>query len=324
MLKAPKPIRSDYLIYGILGALVLVSFLLPFSFAEKIVYSNSFPVWYEYPCADTSPTSLTLTTQAPANIWKYYSFYNGNCYLTVHTFDFQDLNNITNMTSVYFYADTRALVLNDINTVDPNQINCQLYYLGVVDTSTNLSISPTAIASTYDCTGTEGGIIQAIIPFNSANNSTLLTQLQGGNYSQSFILFPDLSNATLRSTLDSSNHDLAIAKFRASTVITGDGFNCVTIEASNWCNFSEEPWVAVKKALGEDYIGDWFYVFAFLPLPFAVFLISRNGAYAGFVCLPMILFINTIDHVIYQISLSLITLASAFGFYELIRKKLIE
>jgi len=137
------------------------------------------------------------------------------------------------------------------------------------------------------------------------------------------MLFPEL-NATMRSFLDSSNNDYALGKLDNSLIIVGEGFNCITIEASNWCDMYNDPWGAIKKALGEDYIGDWFYVFVFFPLPFMVFLVSRNGTYAGFVCLPILLFINTIDDVVFDISLALLALAGAFGFYEMIRKRLVE
>lgn len=309
--------------YVVIIALVAVSIALPLAFGEKIVYSNSYPVWYSYDCTDSSPSSFTLISDSPANIWKYFSYYDGSCYATLHTFDFSDLINLENVTSVNYYADTRSLVLNNASATDTNDIDCQLYYFENVDTTSNISKTPILIASNYECTGTAGAVIESTIPFSSANNSTLTDHIQAGNYTQSFMLFPSF-NATVRTNLDASNYDLAIGKFDNSLEIIGDGFNCVTIEASNWCNMYNEPWEAVKKALGEDYIGDWFYVFVFFPLPFAVFLMSRNGAYAGFVCLPILLFINTIDQVVFEVSLSLVTLASAFGFYELLRKKLVE
>lgn len=323
----PKRIyRSDFFFIGISLLMIIVSFsFMPFGFAETIIYSNAYPVWYSYDCTDSTPSTWTLEPDSPANIWKYYGYYfNGNCYATLLTFDFTDLIDLENTTSVNYYADTRSLILNNVTVTNENQINCQLYYFGKVDPTSDLSISPAAIASSYDCTEDAGEIIQALIPFNAANNATLTAAIQAGNFSQSFMLFPDFSNSTLRTTLDASGYDLAITKHKASLGIIGDGFDCATIEASNWCNFFDTPWTAIKKTLGYDYIGDWFYVFVFMPLPFAVFLISRNGAYAGFVCLPILIFINTIDQVVFEISLSLIALASAFGFFEVLRKKLIE
>ena len=323
-----KLFKSDFIIYSLLSIIALGSFILP-AYAETIFYSNSYPVWYSYPCADTSPTTLTNispTDKRTANVWRYFSYYDESvqtCYVTVHTFNFQDLTNLTNVTSIDYYTDTRSMNPSDLTVIDSNAINCELYYLGNPDTSEDISTTPTLIASAFDCTETSGQVIEAIIPFSSANNATLTAQIQAGNYTQSFVLFPEL-NATMRTFLDTNNNDYAIGKLDNSLMIVGEGFNCITIEASNWCNMYNDPWGAIKKALGEDYVGDWFYVFVFFPIPFMVFLTSRNGTFAGFVCLPILLFINTIDQVVFDISLSFIALAGAFAFYDLLRKKLVE
>jgi len=323
-----KLLKSDFIVYSILGVIAIGSFIVP-AFAETILYSNSYPTWYSYPCADTSPTTLTHIApldKRTANVWKFFSYYDESsqdCFVTVHTYDFQDLTSLTNTKSINYYTDTRSMNPIDLTVIDSNDINCELYYLGNPDTSADISTTPTLIASAFDCTGSSGQVIEAIIPFSASNNATLQSAIQAGNYTQSFILFPEL-NATMRSFLDTNNNDYAIGKLDNSLEINGDGFNCITIEASNWCNMYNDPWGAVKKALGEDYIGDWFYVFVFFPIPFMVFLVSRNGTYAGFVCLPILLFINTIDKVVFDISLSFIALAGAFAFYDLIRKRLVE
>lgn len=319
---------SDYIIYSILGLLVGISLMIPLVFAESIHYQNSYPVWYSYPCGDSSPSSLTHSSPQGklANVWKYFSFYDESeqtCFITVHTYNFEDLVNIDNVTSVTYYTDTRAMIPTDLDLSDPNQINCELYYLGTVDTSANISLSPTLIGSAFDCTENNAQVIEATIPFNTAQNATLTTAIQAGNYSQSFVLFPTL-NATMRAYLDSNDYDYSIGKYQNSIIINGDGFSCITIEASGWCNMFDDPWGAIKKALGEDYIGSWFYVFVFFPIPFMVFLASRNGTYAGFVCLPILLFINTIDQVVFEISLSLMAIAGMFGVYEMLRKRLVE
>lgn len=313
----------------ILGLIALIVIIPVTAYAETIHYSNSYPVWYSYPCADLTPTNLTHTNPADrrtANVWKYFNYYDESiqtCYVTLHTFDFQDLNLLYNTTSITYYTDTRSMTPNDLSIIDFNAINCELYYFENVDTTADISKTPTLIGSSFDCTENNGQVIEATIPFSVANNSTLQSHIQAGNYTQSFVLFPTL-NATMRAFLDSTNNDYAIGKLDNSLILNGEGFNCVTIEASNWCDMFNDPWGAIKKALGEDYIGDWFYVIVFFPLPFMVFLVSRNGTYAGFVCLPIILFINTIDQVVFEISLSLIALAGAFGFYEMLRKRLIE
>lgn len=327
-MKFKKPIKSDFVVYGFLSILVLISFIVPV-FGESLFYSNSYPTWYSYPCADNSPTDLTHNAPADkriANVWRYFSYYDESiqtCYVTVHTFDFRDLNKLYDTTSINYHTDTRSMNPNDLSIIDSNAIICELYYLGNPDTTTNINVSPTLIASAFDCTENTGQVITALIPFSPGNNSTIQTHIQAGNFTQSFVLFPQL-NATMRAFLDTENHDYALGKLDNTLEINGEGFNCVTIEASNWCNMYGDPWGAIKKALGEDYIGQWFYVFVFFPLPFMVFLVSRNGTYAGFVCLPILLFINTIDKVVFEISLSFIALAGAFAFYDLIRKRLVE
>ena len=61
-----------------------------------------------------------------------------------------------------------------------------------------------------------------------------------------------------------------------------------------------------------------------MPLPMSVFLLTRNGTYAGFVCLPIILVIHTLDDVVFEISLTMIAVAVAFSLYEIIRKRISE
>ena len=324
----PKILKSDFIIYSLLSIIALSSFIIP-AFAETIIYSNAMPVWYSYPCIDTRPENLTHSAPPNnriANIWHYFSYYDESeqdCYITVQTFNFEDLENIENTTSITYYTDTRSMNPLDLTIINTNATNCTLFYLGNPDTTEDIFSNSTLIGSIFDCTETNGQVIEAIIPLSAGNNATIQGQIQAGNSSQSFVLFPQL-NATLRTFLDTNNYDYAIGKLDNSIMFIGDGFNCIIIEASNWCNMYNDPWGAIKKALGEDYIGDWFYVFVFFPLPIMVFLVSRNGTYAGFVCLPILLFINTIDQVVFDISLSFIALAGAFGMYDLLRKRLIE
>jgi len=327
-MKIQELIKSDFLFYSLLVGVLFGSFS-SFAFAETIQYSNSYPTWYSYPCADLSPGNLTHTSPPDkriANVWKFFSYYDESdqtCYITLHTFDFRDLALLTDTTSITYLTDTRSMTPNDLTIIDVNQINCELYYLENQNTLLDITTTPTLIASSFDCSGFSGQVMQATIPFSVANNSTLQSAIQAGNFTQSFILFPQL-NATMRTFLDTENNDYALGALKNDIKIVGEGFNCITIESSNWCNMYNDPWGAIKKALGEDYVGDWFYVFVFFPLPIMVFLMSRNGTYAGFVCLPILLFINTIDKVVFDISLSFLALAGAFGFYELLRKRLVE
>ena len=294
------------------------------AFAEKIVYSTSIPVWYNYDCSSQLPGTWTQTDPASANVWKYFSFYDGSCFATLHTFNFEDLVNLENTTSITYSLDTKSMVVNNQTLNDQYQVNCRLFYFGHVDAGSNLIVTPSIFTnSTFDCTGSEGEVQQLRISFSPSQNSTLTSAIQAGEFSQSFMLFPNFTSS-LRTDWDSNGTLYAVGKYSNQISIIGDGFNCVTIEASNMCNIINEPWEAIKKALGEDYIGEWFYVMVFFPLPFAVFLITRNGAYAGFVCLPILLTINTVLQEVKEMSWSLILIASAFGFYEIVRKKIHE
>jgi len=308
--------------FFILFGIVVFSGLFQIANAEKIVYSNTYPTWYSYDCTDSAPSTWTQQQPPEGNAWKYFNFYNGDCFGNMLTFNLDDLANIENVTAITYYVDSRALVPNNNTANDQYQVNCKLLYFADESLTSTISLSPDIINS-FDCTGTAGQVQEIIIPYSSAQNTTLTNAIQAGEFQQSFMIWGDF-NSTVRTSLDSNDDLFGVGKFRNELSITGDGFNCVTIQSSNWCNFYNEPWEAVKKALGEDYIGQWFYVFIFFPFPISVFLITRNGAYAGFVCLPIILIINTIDQVVYEISLSMIFIASAFGFYEMIRKKIHE
>lgn len=311
---------TNFFLFVIVG-LAISAFFVPV-FADKIVYTNTFPTWFSYDCTDSAPSSWTYQDDPPANIWKYFNYYDGNCYGNLLTFDFSDLANVENVTSITYYVDSRGLALDNFSANADYQLNCKLLYFANEDTTADISLSPTVINS-FDCTGTAGEVQEITIPYSAGQNTTLTTAIQAGQFLQSFMIWGDY-NSTLRTALDNNGDTFATGKFKNEIEINGDGFNCITIEASNWCNFWNEPWNAVKKALGEDYIGDWFYVFVFLPFPFTVFLLTRNGAYAGFVCLPIIYVITTIDQVVFEIALSMIIIASAFGFYEMLRKKIHE
>lgn len=313
---------------AVLFSVLALMVLIPVSaYAEKIVYTNAFPTWYSYDCTDSSPSVWTHEKPIPrdGNVWKWFSYYDPlrqDCFTTMQTFNLLDLTSYINHTSMNYHIDTKSVVITNQTANDVYQIDCSLYYFGNIDTTSDLAVSPTLITSAIDCTGTDGIVQEVTIPLQTVNG-TIDAGILSGNYTQSFMIFPNFTTAD-RLSWDNYDYTYAVGKFANELEINGNGFNCITIEASNWCNFYNEPWEGVKKALGEDYIGDWFYVLVFMPFPFSVFLITRNGAYAGFLSLPIMLVINTIDDVIFEVSLSMIAIASAFGFYELFRKKLHE
>lgn len=300
----------------------LISFSISNVFAENIIYRNASPIWYNYDCTDSSPSTWTQASPRVSN-WQYFGYYDGNCYATLHTFDFTDMVNLENTTSILYKVDTKSMLLTDLTISNQYVVDCNLFYFGSPTiTGGVISGSPTDYGN-FDCTGKSANIQEITVNFTTPQITTFEGNIQGGTYSLSWMVFPNY-NASMRSDLNSNGYTYAIGKYANEFDITGDGFDCTVIEASGWCNFYEQPWDAVKKALGEPYIGEWFYMLIFLPLPMSVFLLSRNGTYAGFVCLPIILAVNIIDDVVIQTSISMVLIALAFGVYETFRKKIFE
>ena len=313
---------KHYFYLFVLFLLPGMSILIPGVYGEDIVYRNASPTWYSYDCSDSSPGTWTQSTPR-VSIWKYFGYYDGECHATLQTFSFDDMTNLQNTTSIVYQIDSRSMLLTDLTLSDNYVVDCNLFYFDTVDIVGGvISETPTDFGS-FDCTGGSALVIETLINYSSSQIADFETNMNDEETTLSWMVFPNF-NSSMRSNLDSNSYTYAIGNYANKIYITGEGFNCAVIEASSWCNFYEEPWEAVKKALGEDYIGQWFYILVFMPLPMSVFLISRNGAYAGFVCLPIMLVIHTIEPVIFEISLSMLAIASAFGFYELLRKKLME
>ena len=310
----------------ILLALILPGILILFTlaYAENIVYSNGYPSWYSYDCTDSTP-SVWTQSDPDANKSKYFSYTDGTtCHVMLLTYDLSDIQNIENTTSVSVLVDSQSMLLSDLDLSDNYQVPCDLVMFGN-PTITGGVITQTPVnINSFSCTGNNTSAIQEItIPYTAGQVTTFETDVQAGNFTYSLMIFPNF-NATMRTDLSSNGYTYAVGKFSNELAVTGDGFNCAVIQASNWCNFYNTPWESVKKALGEDYIGDWFYVLVFMPIPMSVFLLTRNGAYAGFVSLPVMLVITTIDQVVIEVALSMLFIAGGFGFYEIIRKRLME
>ena len=100
--------------------------------------------------------------------------------------------------------------------------------------------------------------------------------------------------------------------------------NCMWVASSRMCGFADNPWEAVKTVLLADQMGQWFYVMILLPIPMTIYLTTRNGAYAGFASMGLILLFNELeqDPLIVEVALTMILIASGFLFYEVLRKRL--
>lgn len=299
-------------------------FLFPLAYAENIVYTNGYPVWYSYDCTEIVP-SVWTQSNPHANKNKYFSFTDGvECHSMLLTYDLQDISNIENTTSVSVLIDSKSMLLEDDNLSNQYTFECQLFYFGDPTIINGIITQIPDVYNSFSCTGNGSSLIQEIaIPYTIEQITTFEDNIQNRNYVYSLMVFSNF-NATMLDGLESNGYTFALGKYAKELSVTGDGFNCAVIAVSNWCNFYNTPWESVKKALGEDYIGDWFYVLVFMPLPMAVFLLTRNGAYAGFISLPIMLTIVTIDKVVIEVALTMITVAAALSFYEIIRKRISE
>lgn len=228
--------------------------------------------------------------------------------------------------TVQSFVDTRSWILNNNDLSEDYTMSCELWFLDNPDTSSDsFSLAHTNYNS-FSCTtvnATTNNIIATIHNFTAGQLTTFESDLAAEDYNIHFIIFP-VRNATMISNLDSNNLKWGLQNHLNELYITGDGVTCWLIKESKLCNLIDEPWTAISKALGQDYIGDWFYVLVFFPFPMAVFLFTRNGTYAGFVGLGITLAIQTIDQTIFEIALSMIFISAGFAFYEVVRKRLME
>lgn len=306
--------------------LLLSLLLIPFSmaYAENIVYTNAVPKWYEYDCTDSLP-DVWNEGDPDANKWKYFSYvYENNCFATLLSFDLVDIANIENTTSISYSLDSNGVLITDRTLSDNYEVSCDLLYFDHETPDELLSITPEVFES-FSCSGDPplGEVQQISMNFTGTQFNQIQTEIQDGNFTLSFMIFPHF-NSTMLSNLDANNYEYGVEKHKNDLSITGDGFVCYVIQASNFCNFLHQPWDAVGKALGSDIIGDWFLVIIFFPIPMCVFLMTRTGLYAGFVGLGVMLVIETLHHAIFEVALSMVLICAGFGFYDIIRKKIFE
>ena len=55
-----------------------------------------------------------------------------------------------------------------------------------------------------------------------------------------------------------------------------------------------------------------------------VYLTTRNGAYAGFVSMGLMITFTQIDRIVFEVSLTMILISAGFLLYEVIRKRLFQ
>ena len=257
--------------------------------------------WYATSNCSGEPQLVATHYNQEWNRWQHIGWYDSsNCAYAIHYFDFSWISSRTNIESATYQLETRSNKDVTLNT-------CAVYSADVAGSAVSRTLEERLLSCEFSPSGTS--TVNATI-----SNPTSKLNSQG----QLLLMFDGAEDSADRAG------GLAFTNAKSRLMISGTGFDCFTIPSSDFCNFLEQPWGAIQIVMGKEIIGDWFYVLVFFPLPISIFLLTRNGAFAGFVCLPLILVINTIDTVVFEVSLTLIAIASGFGFYELIRKRIFD
>lgn len=99
---------------------------------------------------------------------------------------------------------------------------------------------------------------------------------------------------------------------------------CFATSESNMCSFFSNPWDAVKHALFVDYLGDWFIAIVYFPIIAVIYVLTKNGTYTGLGGLFVVATTEIGDTLPVEIALSLVAISAGFGFFEVIRKRVME
>lgn len=310
----------------ILPLLALVIVIVPVSVAygAEITYRIPTPIWYSYDCSNPSPTVFTKDDPGVSK-FKYFSYFdNGKCYVILDNYDVSGLDTLTNATLLNYTSDSRANIPSNPSISYQYSTTCKLLHFNSPDLTAGAIIqTPDVYEPSFSCTGVLGNETKHnMVSLDSSIVSQFQNGVTGGNTTFSLMLFPELNN-TMQSNLISNGYQYGLEDFGRSIYVNGDGFNCALIAGSGMCDFQEKPWKAIAIAFGADYIGEWFYVIAFFPFPMATYLITRNGTYAGFVGLSFMLFVEAINPMIFEIALTMILISASFGFYEVLKRRLL-
>lgn len=301
----------------------MIFFTIESAYAENVTLYHNVPIWYSYDCSLTHPTSWNQITPEGFSKFRYFSLISdSDCYATLNIYDFEEIEDIKNVTGIYLNFDTKAQYHNDLDSSRNFTIGCDVFYFSDPDLSSIiLSFNPAKVGN-FTCAGGNDNLIETLVPLNSTYITDFRNRIAANDFSFGYMLFPQY-NATTLSLMDSESGQLTIGHYKHSFTVDGVGIYCFFIRSTDMCGFFDNPWNAIKKMMGEDWIGDWFYVFVFLPLPMIVFLTTRNGTYAGFIGLGIMLVIETIDRTVFEIALSMILICAAFAFYDVFRNKIL-
>jgi hypothetical protein len=290
-------------------------------YAETVSFTNGNPTWYAYDCSD-APSTFTLSGPSEGSKFQYYSFIQaGVCYSNIIGYNMVPLADMVNATEILFRADTKGRHVTNPSLSTNYNVTCNLFYFEDLETLSNsISETPTKVDD-FNCAVASDTSVQT----NTINfTSTIVNHIQSRitNNNTQTIYFMVIPNYTAGFVSGLSSASFGIEKYIDRLTITGDNFDCTIIFESNMCGWLEDPWAAVRKMLGEDYIGEWFYVLIWFPFPMVAFLATRNGTYAGFLGLGIMLVIQTISKTVFEIALTMVIISAGFTFYEAFRKRL--
>ncbi len=304
---------------------VLGSASVSVAYGAEITYRSPIETWYSYDCTNPSPNVFTKESPGGFSAYKYFGFiHRTKCYSTMLSYDISGLDKLSNTTQINYTIDSRASIVNHLTLGSNYNVSCKLLHFNSVDILAGAVIqTPDVYQTSFACTGLAGTVISNIVPFDSSKISQFQNGVVAGNTTFYLMVFP-LYNATMLSNISSNNYQFGLQDFQRSLYVNGDGFNCALITGSGMCDFQAHPWKAIAIAYGADYIGPWFYVLVFFPFPFATYLITRNGTYAGFIGLGFMLFVESINPMIFEIALTMILISASFGFYEILKRRLLS
>ena len=273
--------------------------MIPQAAAVSVDVTTSISTWYGHDCGILADFVSPGYPQGLSPYSHTASRSGNDCIASLHSIPLHNLDDSVNMTAAAIHLEVASDAV----------LQCTL--LGFGDTGHAPVLPAPATLATFSCGGVSE--IDAYEVSISSRIPALLAGIDGGDKLRSYMLVPALP-------ADGSQRLYRMALHLEAAA----GLNCMHIPATQYCGFFDTPWEAVKKVLGEDYIGDWFYVLVFLPIPTTVYLSTRNGAYAGFVGMGIMLTIQLIDRVIFEVSLSMMLIASGFLFYEVLRKRIFD
>lgn len=260
---------------------------------EINIFVNIYPstYWIESTCSGLPYTG----SPPPVGPHRYHTYSTtGMCHYSVSIFSLDGITSVETRPVIIHSANLTAVTTPTCPTVSAIRILDRDYLDTSKPTSTRSSSATTLPVSCMDNKLTITGLESVIQPTDTE--------------------FEFYFSAPAGTTIERGTTKIKLEV---------EGTNCMLVTASRQCGFFTEPWEALKTVLLADYIGQWFYVIIFLPIPMVIYLQTRNGAYAGFASLGLMLALHElVEQLVFETALSMIAIAAGFLFYEVLRKRL--